>query len=315
MRAISKTISVRGGIKTLAILAFLGILFLVSELTKAVMWCYEHVHVSLNIMILMLCGLLLAGCTTPVPVTPAVPASCWPSFPACRPVATVKTHAIHHAGGLKLGDVAAKRRAAEHVLRAPANFTAPDSIDNGEYVSAFLNQGQTPECACYSESAILAASYWRAKDIQTTFDSDAMYRAAKTYDGDPGDGTTLEAVASVAENISFTPSGEIPVLTTAMVADPDQIIYAVHKYGFCWVGMDISENWMNVGADGRIMDGGKQIGGHAVVVVGYSRKCGLIKILNSWGPNWGAGGFCYLSFAEFAREFGYGMTQQIEWRK
>ncbi len=37
-------------------------------------------------------------------------------------------------------------------------------------------------------------------------------------------------------------------------------------------------------------------GGHAVCAVGYNDKSGLIKFKNSWGKNWGASGYGYLSY-------------------
>jgi C1A family cysteine protease len=38
---------------------------------------------------------------------------------------------------------------------------------------------------------------------------------------------------------------------------------------------------------------------HAMVIVGYEDKYNAFKVLNSWGPNWGYGGFCYMSYDLF----------------
>lgn len=38
------------------------------------------------------------------------------------------------------------------------------------------------------------------------------------------------------------------------------------------------------------------IGGHAVCAVGYDKTTKLMKIRNSWGPNWGDSGYFYMHF-------------------
>lgn len=39
------------------------------------------------------------------------------------------------------------------------------------------------------------------------------------------------------------------------------------------------------------------LGGHEVCIVGYTKSKKLWTVLNSWGPNWGHKGFCYLPYA------------------
>ena len=40
----------------------------------------------------------------------------------------------------------------------------------------------------------------------------------------------------------------------------------------------------------------KCLGGHAVLVCGYNRPARLLKVRNSWGPDWGERGYFYLPF-------------------
>lgn len=40
----------------------------------------------------------------------------------------------------------------------------------------------------------------------------------------------------------------------------------------------------------------QQFGGHAVTMVGYDDETRLFKIVNSWGPQWGRNGFCYMPY-------------------
>lgn len=43
------------------------------------------------------------------------------------------------------------------------------------------------------------------------------------------------------------------------------------------------------------------LGAHAMVVVGYDDGRGAFEIMNSWGKDWGNGGFIWVKYADFAR--------------
>jgi C1A family cysteine protease len=44
-------------------------------------------------------------------------------------------------------------------------------------------------------------------------------------------------------------------------------------------------------------EGESAIGGHAMLIVGYNQKKEEFIVRNSWGPNWGYGGYCYMPWA------------------
>ncbi len=64
--------------------------------------------------------------------------------------------------------------------------------------------------------------------------------------------------------------------------------------------LPVDESWLDVGADGVIVDSGHTedaaIGGHAVLVAGDNDQTKMFKLNNSWGPAWGAHGFGYFSY-------------------
>lgn len=65
------------------------------------------------------------------------------------------------------------------------------------------------------------------------------------------------------------------------------------------IGFSVYENF-EVGSDGIApMPGGKLLGGHAVLVVGYSKTTGRWKAMNSWSDEWGNAGFFEVPFAYF----------------
>jgi hypothetical protein len=46
---------------------------------------------------------------------------------------------------------------------------------------------------------------------------------------------------------------------------------------------------------------GRNLGNHAMIVVGYDDSKNAFKVLNSWGTNWSTGGYCWISYSAFAQ--------------
>jgi C1A family cysteine protease len=50
----------------------------------------------------------------------------------------------------------------------------------------------------------------------------------------------------------------------------------------------------------------REVGGHAMMAVGFDNKRKLIIVRNSWGPDWGDGGYCYMPYDYFKLKDGEG---------
>ena len=91
-----------------------------------------------------------------------------------------------------------------------------------------------------------------------------------------------------AKNRLLTGGGEIcpTVVSLRQALDQGQPVV---------LGMKIHTTWYGVGKDGQIARpsaSARDLGGHAVVVVGYSDDAFIV--LNSWGDDWGDNGFGYI---------------------
>ncbi len=71
------------------------------------------------------------------------------------------------------------------------------------------------------------------------------------------------------------------------------------------IGAMIDRGFVNRGRNSSGQDfvwsfaSGEQLGGHAMIVVGYDDNKSAYKVLNSWGQNWGNNGYCWISYSFF----------------
>lgn len=163
------------------------------------------------------------------------------------------------------------------------------------------DQGSTPRCAAYSASSYAENLIWRKTgSIPDPVDPARLYKQAKKTDGDPyGDGTTLVDVLEALKTFGYFGKD----LRVRVVTAPFDVKSAVHRYGACLLGLDVTEEWYRGNRD--IADtGSEHVGGHAVQCVGYDETGCWIQ--NSWGSDWGSGGFARVSWPAFGKQFMYG---------
>lgn len=72
---------------------------------------------------------------------------------------------------------------------------------------------------------------------------------------------------------------------------------AIAETGVLYATASVHEGWNEVRSDGIIRLKPGSIGGHAFAIVAYDAE-GL-WIQNSWGPDWGKGGFCKVSYDDW----------------
>jgi C1A family cysteine protease len=136
-----------------------------------------------------------------------------------------------------------------------------------------------------------------------------------------GAGTTLKAAVDVARRYGFALADDLPfhIQTNMYLGDEDAFFascamrkvsayFNLQKNLVNWkvwlatkgpllVGLSVDSGWDNATANGGLVDTFDATtvrGGHAVTVVGY-RTDGRFIVRNSWGTNWGDGGFAYVS--------------------
>ena len=67
------------------------------------------------------------------------------------------------------------------------------------------------------------------------------------------------------------------------------------------IGARVDEGFKNLGNTVWSAASGAVLGNHAMVVVGYDDAASAFKLINSWGPSWGQGGYCWVSSQHFLK--------------
>lgn len=190
------------------------------------------------------------------------------------------------------------------------SFKGPKSLLLSGYCTPVENQGSRPWCAAYAATSFAENALWRVRGYPEEIDPAPVYSHAKTIDGDPdGDGTYLECALDGLLELGVFPRGRCKVRTFGgrrfgKATGLEDLKYAVHRYGACVAGFDITSEWFSPkGAVVRGIDADHQ-GGHAVLVCGYDESG--VLVMNSWGRDYGRDGFVYLSDRAFDRQFMYG---------
>jgi hypothetical protein len=75
-----------------------------------------------------------------------------------------------------------------------------------------------------------------------------------------------------------------------LAQDNPVVIGIMVDHTFQNVGTGVWRNWTNM-----------PVGGHAMVIVGYDDAKAAFKVINSWGTNWGDGGFGWIDYGHFVR--------------
>lgn len=185
----------------------------------------------------------------------------------------------------------------------------PLKIDNRQIASVADQQGSKPHCAGYSIANLIEAVLWKRTGKLANINADQIYAHAKMLDGDvSGEGTYLECAIKAALKLGGLPNAE-SIKTGFLYSDGtdktvEQLKYLVHKYDFVHAGFNITTGWYSCNRqDPVIKHTNINLGGHAVLVVGYDQDGAYIQ--NSWGKEWGASSFGVLPWDSFKKEAMY----------
>ena len=163
-----------------------------------------------------------------------------------------------------------------------------------------LNQEETPECEAFT--AATGRRLTQGPVGQDGFDPDDIYRQAG---GTGSSGLTTASVEKVliapgASCISGPGIGQRwPVASCQNISSMGQLKSALQATQFVGLAVDWDESWYEPSRDGTLPPPSGQIaGGHIFDVAGWQDPTrAALRCQNSWGTEWGDGGFFWLPYS------------------
>ncbi len=163
-------------------------------------------------------------------------------------------------------------------------------------LATHLDQGQEGACVGFSVAHELAA---RPVIVPAVTDELArtLYHRARQLDEYPGEdysGTSVLAGIKAASELGYY--GEY-----RWAFGLDDLILALGYRGPALLGLNWYEEMFEPDATGFIHVGGNVAGGHAILSNAVSLRRQAVHLSNTWGPNWGLNGGCWISFSDLNR--------------
>lgn len=157
-----------------------------------------------------------------------------------------------------------------------------------------LNQGTLGACVAFA-----GANWQQSRPLTTAVTNQSAindYYACKAIDGlPPGtEGTYDRALMKVYQD-----RGQVGRYLWAQ--NPDEFKAWILSTGPVLIGVPWFEQMFNPSADHYLTLAGNEVGGHEILVRGYSNYRKAYGIENSWGPNWGDNGLAWLHESDLPR--------------
>jgi hypothetical protein len=80
----------------------------------------------------------------------------------------------------------------------------------------------------------------------------------------------------------------------------DEFLAGLSYHGPSVIGIKWYRGMTDIDDNGYIHPRGRKIGGHAILATGVDMERERITLHNSWGPDWGMNGRCWISFDDMA---------------
>lgn len=148
-------------------------------------------------------------------------------------------------------------------------------------------------CVGYSFATLVSASTATAPAVPVTDDlGTTIYDLAKQIEGKPDpegtEGAYLRSGAKACKQLGL-------ISAYAMTRDYNAVEDWCSKHGPVALGIPWYEGMFQPDERGAVRPTGAYKGGHAIVFAANSQSPTDNGLVNTWGEDWGAGGWCYLA--------------------
>lgn len=190
-----------------------------------------------------------------------------------------------------------KSRASDALYQMRPLFGAvPTSIrDVVEWETGPIrNQGSEGACVGFGCKALLEAAPFKQTGEPTAREIYLQARIIDEFDDDEvQEGTSVRAGLDVLRSLGL-------IRNYVWASNVEDVYQFLDKKGPVVAG--VSWHGYFTDLDGRMRFDGPEVGGHSITFTGYDRTTRRFKFQNSWGTEFGARGFGYVTEADLSRE-------------
>lgn len=200
--------------------------------------------------------------------------------------------AVHHDGRTFDWLSRHDERSRDHAIREAVR-PVPRTYAKWWTPGPLLNQGAEGACVGMGCSAEAAASPQRLRGVDFAY-AMGWYNRAKQIDGQPGEaysGTSVLAGMKVGVERGLWDGYK-------WAFGIRDVVQGLLQLGPVVIGIDWYDSMYETKPDGEVVVGGNLVGGHCILLTGYSpsyaRLGETIRWRNSWGPSYGKAGNGYI---------------------
>lgn len=164
-----------------------------------------------------------------------------------------------------------------------------------------LDQGAEGACVGFAITHELLAPPVPVTGVGAKFARERIYWEAQKIDPWPGgaypgaspfyEGTAVLSGMKVAQRLGF-------ITEYRWSFSIEDLVTTVGYVGPVVLGIPWKAGMRTPDARGVIHPTGSTVGGHAILCKGVNVKSKMFRLHNSWGPNWGLGGDCLISWSD-----------------
>lgn len=199
------------------------------------------------------------------------------------------------------------------------------SVDLSAYFPRPGSQGQQNSCVAWAVGYAVKSFQEHIERKDGAFDS-AVFSPSFIYNqinGGRDQGSTLSGAGALLQRVGAVPMEVMPysmdfraqpnaeqlaqaepyrIASFELVnAKQIEVVKGFLRQGLPVVfGMMVHNNFMSHRSGVYTTPTGSGLGGHAMVIVGFDDDRGAFRILNSWGTNWGEGGYAWVAYQTLA---------------
>ena len=229
---------------------------------------------------------------------------------------------------------------ADTLLTFSANggSALPSSFDNSDDYPVPGNQLSMGGCTSWS-CVYALKSYQEKQEHQWEYSEETLFSPLYTYtqlNEGRNQGTSIQKTMAILVEQGACTLKDFPYQEYAYSPPPDNsqrqnaaahkskefftvrgendFKTAIYNYGGIVIGVEVFDDFENINSTtNTVYDdlSGTADGMHAICLVGWDDSIEAFKFINSWGADWGDGGFAWISY-DIATAYGYGYALKMD---